>query len=208
MFARLGLVALVFALSTAAQAGAIAGHDYVVLPVPQPQDSNGKIEVIEFFSWGCPHCYVFNPKLNRWLATLPKDVAFKRVPVGLGHPEWDSLARMYYALQSTGDLGRLDLNVFDAIHKDQVGLFDEASITAWVGKRGVNVAQFTAAFHSFGVNASLDQSERMVGAYLVDGVPTLAVAGRYTVTGEHEMMLTVANELIAKARKENRKGGK
>jgi thiol:disulfide interchange protein DsbA len=208
MFARFAIVALAFALSTAVQAGAIAGHDYVVLPVPQPQESNGKIEVIEFFSWGCPHCYAFSPKMNRWLATLPKDVTFKRVPVGLGHPEWDNLARMYYALQSTGDLGRLDSSVFEAIHKDQVALFDEASITAWVGKHGVNVAQFTAAFHSFGVNASLDQSERMVGAYLVDGVPTLAVAGRYTVSGQHETMVAVANELIVKARGENKKGSK
>jgi thiol:disulfide interchange protein DsbA len=208
MFARLGMVALAFALSTPVQASTVAGQDYVVLSVAQQPDVKGKIEVIEFFSWGCPHCNVFNPKLNRWLATLPKDATFKRVPVGLGHPEWDILARMYYSLQSTGDLNRLDLNVFEAIHKDQVSLFDEASITAWVGKHGVNVAQFAAAFHSFGVDASLDQSERMVAAYQIDAVPTLAVGGRYTVTGDHDKMLAGASELIAKARGESKKGSK
>jgi thiol:disulfide interchange protein DsbA len=101
------------ALSTAPQASIIAGHDYVVLSTPQRQESNGKIEVVEFFSWGCPHCYEFYPMLSRWLGTLPKDASFKRVPVGLGHPEWEALAKAYYALQATGDVDRLDSKIFE-----------------------------------------------------------------------------------------------
>jgi protein dithiol oxidoreductase (disulfide-forming) len=129
------------ALSTSHQANIIAGHDYVVLDTPQRQESNGKIEVMEFFLWGCPHCYEFYPKLSRWLSTLPKDTSFKRVPVGLGHPEWEALANAYYALQSTGDVDRLNSQIFEDIHKNHVWLYDEHSITAWVGKHGVDVAK-------------------------------------------------------------------
>ena len=206
MTARLGIVALVFlSLVTSAHANIVAGHDYVVLDAPQRQETNGKIEVIEFFSWGCLHCYEFYPQLTRWLATLPKDIAFKRVPVGFGHPEWDNLAKAYYALQSTGDLARLDGPIFEAIHKEHVSLYDEESITTWVGKHGVNVAQFTAAYRSFGVNTSLGQAQQSVIDYRVDGVPTLAIGGRYEVSSDHNKMLPIADELIVKVREEEKK---
>src|SRR6267154_4874596 len=135
MFKRLGIVTLAFlALAPSAYPGVVAGHDYTVLGVPQRQEINGKIEVVEFFSWGCPHCYEFYPMLSRWLGTLPKDARFKRVPVGLGHPEWEALAKAYYALQWTGDVDRLDSQIFEDIHKNHVWLYDEQSITAGVGK--------------------------------------------------------------------------
>jgi protein dithiol oxidoreductase (disulfide-forming) len=190
---------------TSAHSSAVAGHDYVVLDFPQRQETKAKIEVIEFFSRACPHCYEFYPLLARWMATLPKDVAFKRVPVGFGHPEWDNLTRAYYALQSTGDLARLDGPIFEAIHREHVSLYDEESITAWVGKHGVNVVQFTAAYRSFGVNTSLAQAEQTVIDYRVGGVPTLAVGGRYEVSDDHAKMLAVVDELIAKARAEDKK---
>lgn len=209
MLKHLGIVTLVaLALAPSAHSSAVASHDYVVLGVPQRQEANGKIEVIEFFSWGCPHCYEFYPKLARWIATLPKDATFKRVPVGLGHPEWDNLARAYYALQSTGDVARLDSQIFEAIHKGHMSLFDEPSITAWVGKHGVNVAKFTDAYRSFGVNTSVGQAEDAAIGYRVAGIPTLAIAGKYTVTGDQEIILAVADELISKARAGEKTPGK
>jgi thiol:disulfide interchange protein DsbA len=198
----------VFALSTPLRASIVAGHDYVVLSAPQQQDSHGKIEVVEFFSWGCPHCYEFYPKLSRWLSTLPKDASFKRVPVGLGHPEWEALAKAYYALQSTGDVDRLDSQIFEDIHKNHVWLYDEQSITAWVGKHGVNVAKFMAAFRSFGVNTSEAQAEQKSFDYRIPGVPTLAIAGKYTVDGDQEKMLATSDQLIAMERVANKKVGK
>lgn len=192
------IVALAFlGLSTSLEASIVAGHDYVVLNIPQRQESNGKIEVMEFFSWGCPHCYEFYPKLSHWLASLPKDASFKRVPVGLGHPEWEALARAYYALQSTGDVDRLDSQIFDDIHRNHVWLYDEQSITAWVGKHGVDVAKFSAAFRSFGVSTSTGQAEEKGINYRIPGVPTLAIAGKYTVSGAQEKMLTTSAQLIA-----------
>lgn len=209
MNVRLGIAALaLLALGSPAEASAVAGHDYVVLEVPQRQETKGRIEVIEFFSWGCPHCYEFYPLLARWLATLPKDATFRRVPVGFGHPEWDNLARAYYALQSTGDLARLDGPIYEAIHREHVSLFDEESITAWVAKHGVNAAQFTAAYRSFAVNTSVGQAQQMVIDYRVDGIPTMAIDGRYGVSADHTKMLAVVDELIAKTREEARKAKK
>ena len=207
---RLGisLVALAFLpLSTSLQASIIAGHDYVVLGVPQRQESKGKIEVMEFFSWGCPHCYEFYPKLSRWLATVPK-ASLKRVPVGIGHPEWEALAKAYYALESMGDVDRLDSQIFEDIHRNHVWLYDEKSIAAWVGKHGVDVAKFTAAYRSFGVNTSQAQAEQKAMEYRIPGVPTLAIAGKYTVSGDQEKMLTTSMQLIALEQPANKKTGK
>jgi protein dithiol oxidoreductase (disulfide-forming) len=193
------------ALSPSLQASIIAGHDYTVLNTPQRQESSGKIEVVEFFSWGCPHCYEFYPKLARWLSTLPKDTSFKRVPVGLGHPEWEALARAFYALQSTGDVERLDAQIFEDIHKNHVWLYNEASITAWVGKHGVDVPKFTAAFRSFGVNMSEAQAEQKSEDYRVPGVPALAIAGKYLVSDEPAKMLGTTDQLIVMERAGNKK---
>jgi len=205
---RLGvsIVALVFlALSTSLQASIIAGHDYVVLSAPQRQESNGKIEVLEFFSWGCPHCYEFYPKLSRWLSILPKDASFKRVPVGLGHPEWEALAKAFYALQVTGDVERLDAQIFEDIHRNHVWLYDEPSITAWVGKHGVDTAKFTTAYRSFGVNMSEAQAEQKSVDYRIPGVPALTIAGKYMVSDTQEKMLATSDQLIAMERAGNGK---
>jgi thiol:disulfide interchange protein DsbA len=196
------------ALSTSLQANIIAGHDYVVLDTPQRQESNGKIEVMEFFSWGCPHCYEFYPKLSRWLSTLPKDASFKRVPVGLGHPEWEALAKAYYALQSTGDVDRLNSQIFEDIHKNHVWLYDEQSITAWVAKHGVDVAKFSAAFRSFGVNTSEAQAEQKSVDYRIPGAPAVTIAGKYMVSDTQEKMLTTSDQLIAMERMASKKSGK
>jgi protein dithiol oxidoreductase (disulfide-forming) len=206
---EISIVTLAFlALSTSPQASIIAGHDYVVLSTPQRQENNGKIEVVEFFSWGCPHCYEFYPMLSRWLSTLPKDAAFKRVPVGLGHPEWEALARAYYALQATGDVERLNSQIFEDIHRNHVWLYDEQSITVWVGKHGVNVAKFTEAFRSFNVNMSAGQAERKAEDFRIPGVPTLAIAGKYVVSDSQEKMLNTSDQLIAMERAGNKKAGK
>jgi protein dithiol oxidoreductase (disulfide-forming) len=205
MRSSISIAALAFlALSVSVQASIIAGHDYVVLDGPQRQEPNRKIEVVEFFSWGCPHCYEFYPMLAHWTATLPKDVSFKRVPVGLGHPEWEALARAYYALQSTGDVDRLNSQIFEDIHKNHVWLYDEQSITVWVGKHGVDVSKFTAAFRSFGVNTTVGQAEQKSMDYRVPGVPALVIAEKYLVSGDQAKMLTSSDQLIVMARTANK----
>jgi thiol:disulfide interchange protein DsbA len=188
------------ALLQSSQADIVAGHDYVVLDTPQPQENNGKIEVVEFFSWACPHCYEFYPMLSRWAAALPKEVTLKRVPVSFSRPEWGALARTYYALQATGDAERLDSEIFEAIHRDHLALFDEMHITVWVGRHGVDVEKFTAAFRSKEVGVQVGQADQQAMDVKITGVPTLAIAGQYVVSGDHEAMLTTSSELIERVR--------
>src|ERR1700719_1363379 len=139
-------------MSAALHAQGVQGTDYLKIEPPQPSTSPGKIEVIEFFSYGCPHCNEFYPLVTAWAAKLPKDVVFKRVATGMGRTAWTNLAKTYYTLETTGDLKRLDGPLFHAIHEEHLPLFDEKSITEWVGKHGVDTAKFTTTFESFGVN--------------------------------------------------------
>jgi thiol:disulfide interchange protein DsbA len=204
MSTRTSLLALaLLVLSVPLRAEVIAGTDYRVLDPPQHSESAGKIEVVEFFSYGCPHCDEFYPLVTAWADKLPKDVVFKRVATGFGRTAWTNLAKAYYALEATGDLAKLDGPLFHAIHEEHLPLFDEKSIADWVTRHGVDPAKFTAAYNSFGVNTKLSQSEAMVENYKIEGVPTLAVAGKYLVLGNSfEQILSHADGVIAKTRAE------
>lgn len=184
------------------------------LPITPPQfgDSPGKIEVLEFFSWGCSHCRDFNPLVNRWAARLPKDVAFRKVPVSFGRAAWSNLARMFYALESLNELRRLEEAVFTAIHDRRSNLYTEASALDWVKRQGVDGRRFSEAFKSFSTETRVARAEQLSRAYKVDGVPLLTVAGRYKVVGQngrgHDGLLAVADDLIARARREGTKLGR
>src|SRR2546425_874564 len=118
-----------------------------MFPPPQPAASPGKIEVIEFFSYMCPHCKEFYPLVSTWAAKLPRNVVFRRVPVGFNRPAWINLVRAYYALQVGGDLDKLDGALFHAIHDEHLQLFDEQSLADWVGKNGGHEEQFARLGH-------------------------------------------------------------
>jgi thiol:disulfide interchange protein DsbA len=174
---------------------------------PIQTDAGGKIEVIEFFSYGCPHCADFNPLIHAWSARLGADVAFKKVPITFGRPAWTNVAKLYYALETTGDLAKLDDVVFKAIHEQRVNLFDPRTAEEWVAKQGADGKKFAEAFASFGVNSKMSRAEQIARAYKVDGVPMVVVDGRYVVKGESfKDVLNNADLLIEKVRAE--KGGK
>lgn len=195
--------ALVLLSPPRALAQLVEGRDYRTVTPPQPTSSPGKIEVIEFFSYGCPHCSEFYPLVSAWVARLPKDVAFKRVAVGFGRPQWVNLARAYYALVATGDFAKLDGALFEAIHAQHQPLFDEESIAHWVGQHGGNAAQFANAYTSFGVNNETYQADEMSTIYGVEGIPTLAVNGKYVVIGNSfAELLEHCDKVIAKVRAE------
>jgi thiol:disulfide interchange protein DsbA len=179
--AVLSLAAAALGASTPAPAQLAEGHDYRLLTPARPTSSPGKIEVVEFFSYACPHCARFNPLVSAWVAKLPKDVVFKRVAVSYGRAAWMNLSRSYYALEATGDLKKLDAALFRAIHDEHQNLFDEQSIDDWVGKEGGDATRFANAYVSFGVNNQTVQADEMTEDYGIDGVPTLAVNGRYVV---------------------------
>jgi len=189
-----------------AQAQPTAGKEYRILPVTQPTDVPGKIEVIEFFWYGCPHCYEFEPVLEPWVKKLPKDVHFRRVPA-MFNQEYAQGARAYYALDAIGQEERLHKALFDAIHTgSRLNVGNEAALTEWLGKHGVNTKEFTAAYHSFAVDSKLKRAAQLTQAYRIDGVPSMAVNGKYVVNTDSissfEQLLSITDYLIEKVRKE------
>jgi thiol:disulfide interchange protein DsbA len=180
-----------------------AGMEYTPISPAQQTDEPAKIEVLEFFSYGCPHCSDFHPLLSAWVAKLPGDVVFKRVPVSFGRGAWANIARLYYALEATGDLARLDGEVFKAVHSDRINLFEEKNILEWVAKKGVDQKKFSETFNSFGVMSKVKRGDQLAQAYKISGVPSLAVDGKYMVAGkDFGEQLANADKLIAKARSE------
>jgi thiol:disulfide interchange protein DsbA len=203
-----GLFALAATLTAALPATAqTAGKDYTAIVPAQPTEEPAKIEVLEFFSYGCPHCSDFHPLLSQWAAKQPGDVVVRKVPITFGRAAWANAARLFYALEATGDLARLDGDVFKAIHNDRVNLFEENAIKEWVAKKGVDPKKFADAFSSFGVMSKVKRGDQLAQAYKIQGVPALAVDGKYLVGGkDFGEALAISEKLIAKARAE--KSGK
>jgi thiol:disulfide interchange protein DsbA len=211
-FARRSFVSTIFALGAALtlampSLAQTAGKDYTMISPAQPTEDASKIEVVEFFSYGCPHCADFNPLLQAWAAKLPGDVVFRKVPITFGRAAWENIAKLYYALKVTGDLDRLESDVFKAIHNDRINLFEEKSLLEWVAKKGVDQKKFAEALNSFGVMSQVKRGGQMAQSYKIQGVPALAVDGKYLVGGkDFNEQLAIADKLIAKARSE--KSGK
>lgn len=193
-----------FAAPAAAQTPQ-AGIDYTVLKEAQPTDSPGKVEVTEFFWFGCPHCYSLEPALERWVKKQPKDVEFKRVPAYFNR-QWEVGARVYYALEATGDLDRLFKPLFDAIHREGLRSGDEKAIAEWLAKQGVDMQKYNAALKSFGVDAKVRRAGQLTQAYKLDGVPAVAVQGKYVVSasqaGGVDRMFDILDLLVAQSRKD------
>ena len=211
-FDRRSFVAAFFALGTALTVTSpsfaqTAGKDYTLITPAQPSDDPAKIEVLEFFSYGCPHCSDFHPLVSAWAAKLPGDVVFKRVPITFGRAAWANISKLYYTLETTGDLAKLDGDIFKAIHGERVNLFDEKTLTEWVIKKGVDPKKFADTFNSFGVMSKVKRGDQLATAYKIQGVPAIAIGGKYLVGGaDFNEQLAIADKLLTKAR--NEKNGK
>lgn len=197
----------VLSFASPAQAQLAAGRDYVVIEPAQLTDNPAKIEVIEFFSYACPHCYDLHPYVVKWAARLPADVTFKRVPVGFGSPFYQLMARLYYALETIGQLDKVDSAVFNAIHDKGLKLIDDKSIAEWVTAQGVDAKTFSDAYNSFGVISKAKRADQIAQSAKISGVPALVVDGRYLVlTGpqvkSHDDLLALTDKLIDKRRAE------
>ncbi len=183
------------------------GFDYRSLPVAQAIEQKGKVEVLEFFWYGCPHCHDFEPELSAWIKKQNKDVVVRKVPVAFR----DDLlihSQLFYALES---LGRSDLHakVMDAMHVSKKKLLSESEITDWVGSQGVDVQAFLKAFKSFTVTSKARSGNQIAQAYRIDGVPTVAIQGKYITSpsiagGSKARAIQVMDYLVEKTRKEKR----
>jgi thiol:disulfide interchange protein DsbA len=207
-FSRRGFVAAAFVLGAAVSLPSFAQNaPYTPIVPAQPTEDAAKIEVLEFFSYGCPHCADFNPLLTSWVAKQQGDVVVKKVPITFGRAAWANIAKLYYTLEITGDLHRLESDVFKAIHVERQNLFEEKALTDWVVKKGVDAKKFSETFSSFGVMSKVKRGDQMAQAYKIQGVPALAVDGKYLVGGrDFNDTLAITDSLITKVRSE--KSGK
>jgi len=197
------------AVPLAASAEFLEGVEYMRVP-RQPVETGNKIEVREFFWYGCPHCYALEPYLELWLKKLPKNAQFVRTPAAF-NDRWAVHARAYYALESLGMADKLHLPLFRAIHQDKRPLFDVDSLAAFVAEHGGNRQAFIDAYSSFGVQTSVNRATQLARGYGLQSVPTFFVDGQYmtnaNIGGGHDRVFQVLDFLIRKAAAE-RRGGK
>jgi thiol:disulfide interchange protein DsbA len=182
----------------------VEGRHFVrVNPAAPVGTPAGKIEVVEFFWYGCPHCNSLEPALEAWAKRLPPDVAFRRVPVGFTAVH-ESHQRLYYTLEAMGQLEAMHRRVFAAIHQQSQRLEREADQAAFLKAQGVDTARFADFSRSFGVQTKMRQARQLADAYKIDGVPTIGVQGRFytsgSLTGSNESALAVADFLIGRVR--------
>ncbi|MDR3055443.1 MAG: thiol:disulfide interchange protein DsbA/DsbL [Zoogloeaceae bacterium] len=169
------------------------------------KENPDKIEVIEFFSYGCGHCNDFNPIIKAWAARQPADLAFRRIPVAW-NAAWKSLAKLYYALEASGDLARLDEAVFDALHKQRKQLYTDRNVVDWYVQQGGNGQKFADLLKSFAVASKMNQAEQLRDSMQVDVVPTLVVEGLYKVSGNaFEELLKNTDLTVAQVRAQRSK---
>jgi thiol:disulfide interchange protein DsbA len=199
----IGIAALLLAFTGSAVA-LQEGQDFELINPPQSTEK-GKIEVIEFFSYMCPHCDHFDPVLSNWLKGQGKDVVFRRVPV-IFRPQWEAPARLFYTLEAMGELDKLHSAAFTAIHREGGNLMTEAGVTDWAAKKGLDRKKFSDTYNSFAVQSKAMGSKQKQSSYGIPGVPAMVVAGKYRTpdnfSGGYDAMLKIVDELIVKSRNE------
>ncbi len=181
-----------------------AGVDYAQLSKPVPTEAPaGKIEVIEFFWYNCPHCSAFEPALAAWARALPKDVAFRRMPIAF-REDFAPQQKLFYALEAMGLVDKMHARVFAAIHDEKQNLTSTEAIINWMVKQGIDKAKFTEQFNSFSVNTKASRARQIQDAYQIEGVPALGVAGRFYTDGamakSMDRALSIVDFLVAQSR--------
>jgi len=205
MACALGAMALL-AVSSVGAAELVEGRDYTRLNSPPPTDR--KIEVIEFFSYGCPHCNDLEPYLQAWVKKVPPDVQFRRVPV-MFQERWQSLAKVYFTLEAMGEDQRLSPEVFKAIHVAGLPLYQDKAFFDWAASNGLDRAKVMDVYKSFGVESKMRRALATAKDYNIQSVPTMLVDGKFLTSsdriGGHAAVPGALDALIAKARAERPK---
>jgi len=197
-----------------AQAGFTEGLNYVRLADPGPPGAGGKIEVIEFFWYECPHCNAFEPALEAWTRRLPDDVAFRRVPVWFREEPFGAQQRLFYTLDALGLVSTLHRKVFETIHVERTRMRTAEDMATFALKNGADPIAFMTTYNSFGVQTKSQQARQTAATYKIDAVPAMGIQGRYYTNGNLagaglppgpiDRMLGVADALVAKVRQANR----
>ncbi len=199
------LVSLSLTMSLAVHAEIIEGKDYTVLSSPQSTQSGDKIEVLEFFWYGCPHCNNLHPHIKAWLKNIPDDVSFYYVPA-IFRTNWIPAAKTFYAMEAIGATEILHDKAYDALHRDKIDLNKEPILFDWVAKQGVDREKFIEAYNSFTVENQVARSTQIFRQYKLTGVPALVVGGKYLTSGSMggtpQGTIKILQKLVDKARQE------
>ena len=196
----LGTVAAsVLAFSGSAMANFVAGQDYQVLAKPVKVEMPGKIEVREFFWYGCGHCYTLEPHMQTWLKQLPKDIRFVRTPAAM-NPLWEQAARAYYVSEALGVRQKAHLQLFHDIHAKQKPILEQAQLAKFYTRYGISEAKFNSTYKSFAITSKIAQAQDLAKRYQLSGVPAVTVNGKYIVQGEDAKVTQVVDYLIEKER--------
>ncbi|HSV70860.1 MAG TPA: thiol:disulfide interchange protein DsbA/DsbL [Methylibium sp.] len=188
-----------------AQGAPVEGQHYVKVSGRQPTLDPKRIDVVEFFWYGCPHCHSFEPQLDAWQKKLPPDVAFRRMPVAFRQVPFVLHQQLYFAIETLGLVEQLHRKVFYAMHVERNPLTSPEAIGEFVAKNGVDKAKFLDVMNSFGVQTKARQAAALSAGYRIDGTPALGIDGRWftsgSLVGSNDGALKVAEYLIAQARK-------
>ena len=202
----LGLAAATFV--TNALAELVEGKNYFRLKAPVPVETGKKIEVIEFFSYGCPHCSELEKYLIPWRAKLPADVQFRRVPV-MFQDRWVNLGKIYYTLDALGDEEKLSPDVFAAIHGQNLSLWNDKTFFDWAASKGLDRKKVEDVYTSFAISGKMNRARQQAQTFDIQSVPTVVVDGKFITgsdkVGTHAQLPAALDELIVKARAEHSK---
>jgi len=184
---------------------ATADQPYKRIQPPQPTQAVDKIEVVEVFWYACPHCYEFEPYLEKWLENKPEDVEFRRMP-GIFRKSWIPHAHAFFTAEKLGVLDKIHRPLLEAIHDKKQRLFDEKSLKAFFMKNGVDGDAFTQTYHSNEIETKVKQAFVMGQRYGVSGVPSIVINGKYltsgALAGSLQNVLAVIDSLVERERTE------
>ena len=185
-------------------AGGVVAQEYLELNPPKATADPTKVEVIEFFWYGCPHCFQFEPYLEAWLKEKPAEVTFRRQPVIFG-PKWAPQAKGFFTAEVLGVVDKIHQDFFRAMHVDKKPMASEEELAEFFAAHGVDRKAFADAFRSFAVDVKMRQAETLAAEYGITGVPSLVVNGKYAITGQtaksYARMIEVLKEMIERERK-------
>lgn len=204
-----GLLACLIGTFAWGQARLVPGKDYIEISPAQTIETADKNEVLEFFWYRCPHCYALEPHLERWVKKLPADTQFRRMPA-VFNDEWAIDARIFFALEAIGQEERVHRPLFDQIHKGGGAALKGATymkfVSDFLAKQGVDMAKYDSALRSFTVESKVKRAFQSAQAYKLDGVPSIAVNGKYLVSaaqvGDGQNMIDVSDAVLGQARKQ------
>lgn len=204
---RLLFAALVCSLSWSmtAQAELVQGKQYTLVSPAEATETGSNIEVVEFFSYACPHCNDLEPTLNTWVKKLPKDVTFRRIPAVFSDT-YMTYARIFYTIEAMDMMEKLHAPIFNAVHVQHLNLANEKTLQEWVEKQGVDSKKFSAMYASFSVMSKTQRAKQLTRSFAITGVPSLAVEGKYLTSasqaGSNDLLFSVLDDLIKKVRQE------